>query len=92
MTSTDQLALITGGSRGVGRAVSLRLAQGVNAVNPGYIDTDSSRFSVGESWPKLEREMKSEVPAGHIASPDDIAATIERLRAPGSKLSISSKL
>jgi enoyl-[acyl-carrier protein] reductase III len=51
----------------------------VNAVNPGYIDTDSSRFYVGEQWPKLEREMKAQVPTGAIASADDIAATIEFL-------------
>lgn len=48
----------------------------VNAVNPGYIDTDSSRFYVGDQWAKLEREMKSQVPVGTIASADEIAATI----------------
>jgi enoyl-[acyl-carrier protein] reductase III len=51
----------------------------VNAVNPGYIDTDSSRFYVGEQWQKLEQQMKTQVPSGSIASADDIAAAIEWL-------------
>jgi enoyl-[acyl-carrier protein] reductase III len=57
----------------------------VNAVNPGYIDTDSSRFYVGDQWAKLEAELKTQVPVGHIASADDIAATIEWLCLPGSR-------
>lgn len=57
----------------------------VNAVNPGYIDTDSSRFYVGDQWAKLEEQMKTQVPSGFIASPDDIAATIEWLCVAGSK-------
>jgi enoyl-[acyl-carrier protein] reductase III len=51
----------------------------VNAVNPRYIDTDSSRFYVGEQWQKLEQQMKTQVPSGSIASADDIAAAIEWL-------------
>lgn len=57
----------------------------VNAVNPGYIDTDSSRFYVGDQWAKLEREMKSQVPVGTIASADEIAATIAWLCLPDSR-------
>ena len=50
----------------------------VNAVNPGYIDTESSRFYVGEElWKKMERQMSAMVPSGHIASADEIAQAIE---------------
>ncbi len=49
----------------------------VNAINPGYIDTDSSRFYMGEGWATLEKEVATQVPVGRIGSADDIAAAIE---------------
>jgi enoyl-[acyl-carrier protein] reductase III len=58
----------------------------VNAINPGYIDTESSRFYVGEeNWPKLEKELSAMVPTGKIGSPDDIAEAIEWVCLPASR-------
>jgi enoyl-[acyl-carrier protein] reductase III len=58
----------------------------VNAVNPGYIDTDSSRFYVGEEqWAKLEKRLEAMVPSGKIASADDIAEAIEWVCLPESR-------
>lgn len=58
----------------------------VNAVNPGYIDTDSSRFYVGpEAWARVEKQLGEMVPSGHIAPADEIAEALEWMCLPESR-------
>lgn len=51
----------------------------VNGVNPGQIDTDSSRFYLGDAWKDMEANASAAIPAGHVASTDEIAAPVEWL-------------
>src|SRR5262252_3176489 len=48
----------------------------VNAVNPGAIDTDSSRFYLGSEWSTMRERIAQAIPAGHVAAPEEIAEVI----------------
>ena len=48
----------------------------VNAVNPGYVDSDSSRFYVGAAWEMVHRAATQTLPARRVASPEEIAEPI----------------
>ena len=51
----------------------------VNAINPGFVDTDSSRFYVKERWAAVERWTAEVTPAGRIGTADDMADVLHFL-------------
>ncbi len=56
----------------------------VNAVNPGFLDTDSSRFYAGEQWDQVVAWTGQVAPAGRIGTPEDMAEVAAFLCSPQS--------
>jgi enoyl-[acyl-carrier protein] reductase III len=49
----------------------------VNAVNPGFIETDSSRFYAGPEYEtRVKAEWTAKTPAGRLGTPDEVADVI----------------
>jgi enoyl-[acyl-carrier protein] reductase III len=48
----------------------------VNAVNPGALDTDSSRFYVQDRWEAVDRWASEIVPVGRMGTTDDMAEAV----------------
>jgi enoyl-[acyl-carrier protein] reductase III len=58
------------------------LAIRVNAVNPGFVDTDSTRIYMGPGWPEIRERLGAATPLGRVATPADVARTIRLLCSP----------
>jgi len=54
----------------------------VNGVNPGFVATDSSKFYMGPAFDKMAEAVKEFLPAGHAATPDEIAGAVELMLLP----------
>ena len=54
----------------------------VNAVNPGFVETDSTRMYMGANWPRIRERIELATPLGHVAAATDIARTIRLLCSP----------
>lgn len=56
----------------------------VNAVNPGFMDTESSRTYMGSKWPIIKARVEKATPLGRVGTPEDVAAIVEFLAEPRS--------
>jgi enoyl-[acyl-carrier protein] reductase III len=48
----------------------------VNAINPGFLDTDSSRFYMKDRWEAVSRWTSQVATAGRMGTPDDMAEVV----------------
>jgi len=51
----------------------------VNAVNPGFVDTDSTRFYAKDAFPSIVKGVEQISPVPRIGTPDDVAKVVEFL-------------
>ena len=54
----------------------------VNAVIPGFIETDSARLSLGAYYDAMAQQLVSCIPAGRAGQPDDVADLVAFLASP----------
>ncbi|WP_157788902.1 SDR family oxidoreductase [Rhodococcus rhodochrous] len=51
----------------------------VNAINPGFMDTESSRTYMGAEWPNIKKRVENATPLGRVGTSEDMAGIIELL-------------
>ena len=83
---TGHVALVTGGSRGIGRATALRLAEAGADVIINYITSQSAAAAVAKEVQQLGRQAATV--KADVAEPDDIAAMLDFVRERFARLDI----
>lgn len=86
---TSRVALVTGGGRGLGRAISLSLGRAgirVNIVAPGLVVTDmGDRLAKAMTGGAVSgsAELDATFPFGRVCRPEDVAAVVSFLVSDG---------
>jgi enoyl-[acyl-carrier protein] reductase III len=57
----------------------------VNSVNPGAIESDSSKTYAGDNWEPWKKEWLAATPKGRMGTPEDIAGVIAFLCSPAAE-------
>lgn len=81
-----QVALVTGGSRGIGRATALRLAEAGADVVINYITSQSAAAAVAKEIQQMGRQAATV--KADVAEPEDIAAMMDFVRERFARLDI----
>ncbi|MGO4888374.1 SDR family oxidoreductase [Anaerobacillus sp. MEB173] len=64
----------------------------VNSVNPGAIDTDSSRTYAGDNWASWEKEWLAATPKRRMGTPEDISGVIAFLCSPAAEFIVGQTI
>ena len=72
---TNQVALVTGGSRGIGRATALRLAEAGADVVVNYVTSSSAAKEVADAISAMGR--RAATVKADVSEPEDIASMLE---------------
>jgi enoyl-[acyl-carrier protein] reductase III len=83
---TGHVALITGGSRGIGRATALRLAEAGADVVINYITSQSAATAVAKEIQQMGRQAATV--KADVSEPEDIAAMMDFVRERFARLDI----